>query len=333
MSLRLAAHLATNKVPLVPLQSFYLDEGNYWNDSAIVTVGGSGNDYYIRRNSMATFKFTTSDTTIVLDGVCTGGTAEVLIWVNGVYNQVVAFTANNLRQFISVTLPAGSKTVEVWNSAQNGLAQDGVFLRAVHGLVTLVPYSAPTKRVIIFGDSITQGYVTPINELYGWTSLVRQDYPGRVTSDGSGGVSMATEVFFAGSADLVAARLASEMDGTVSNTIVLAIGTNDYGLNEQSPTAFGIQYAGVIDGIHSRNPGALVYAVTMIVRVDEGANALGFTLAQYRSAISGLTSGRGWLSVLDGTTFLTLADLADGLHPNVTGHIKYKAAIKTALGY
>lgn len=105
--------------------------------------------------------------------------------------------------------------------------------------------------------------------------------------------------------------------------IWLAIGTNDYGLNAQSAAAFGAKYAQLLDALHSALPNIPIYAQTPLVRSNESANNFGNTTGDYRTAIGTAVSGRGWATLVDGTTILTTNDLADGVHPHLAGHLKY----------
>jgi lysophospholipase L1-like esterase len=318
--------------PRIASNSFYLTDGQ-WQDVSYATPGGSGNDVFVARNPFASFRFYTSATSIVLDGLVTGAsTGKAAIYVNGVYDSVATFVVDTHRKFVTCPLPAGTnKLVEVYASASNG--GNGLYLRAVHGAVTILNAVQPASRIVVYGDSISQGYNGTINERDGYIPLMRQDYPGRITSDGSGARSLKDDVTASGSAAAVATRLVAALNGTTTNTVLLTIGTNDYGLDKQTSAAFGVQYGALVDAIHAAAPSAIVYAVTPIVRTSEVANGLGETLTQYRTAISALSSGRTWLHIVDGTTILTTGDLSDGLHPTDAGHVKMKAFFKTMLGY
>jgi lysophospholipase L1-like esterase len=89
----------------------------------------------------------------------------------------------------------------------------------------------------------------------------------------------------------------------------------------------------LFDSIHSLKPSARIYCQTPIIAGDEAAtNGLGDTLAQYRTAKAAAATGRSWVTLVDGTTFVEAGDLVDGIHPGTAGHAKIATAIAGVLG-
>lgn len=112
----------------------------------------------------------------------------------------------------------------------------------------------------------------------------------------------------------------------------MAIGTNDYGLNRQNATNFGIAYAATLDDLHTALPLARIYCQTPIVRGTETANTFGNTTGDYRSQITTICDARSsWATSVDGSAFLTTSNLADGVHPNTAGHAIYALAVNNVL--
>jgi hypothetical protein len=114
--------------------------------------------------------------------------------------------------------------------------------------------------------------------------------------------------------------------------IWINLGTNDYGLNLQIPSAVQTQVARVLKMIRAALPDAAIYVQTPLIRNTETANSLGYTLANYRTAItSGVTDSGITASAVVGSTMLTTGDLEDGIHPSSQGHAKWAIAIESAI--
>jgi hypothetical protein len=124
------------------------------------------------------------------------------------------------------------------------------------------------------------------------------------------------------------------MIGYTNQTIWLAIGTNDYGLNKWNSTDFGVAYARLLDEVHTQMPSAIVYAQTPITRAVETANGHGSTTADYRNEIINATATRtSFCTLVNGTDILTYpTDYADTVHPSQAGQSKYANYTKTLLG-
>jgi hypothetical protein len=74
--------------------------------------------------------------------------------------------------------------------------------------------------------------------------------------------------------------------------------------------------------------------VTPLSRVSETSpNSFSNTLADYRTAVTAAAAGKSWVTVVDGTSFMTTAEMADGLHPTTHGHLLWAKGIDGYLGY
>ncbi len=109
------------------------------------------------------------------------------------------------------------------------------------------------------------------------------------------------------------------------STILLAVGTNDYGLCQWDVASFRIAYAALLSDLHEALPNANVVCQTPIVRSFDTLYC-GATLQQYRDAIASVCSSESWMNVVDGRDILDIGD-TDGLHPTTSGYAKYAKRI------
>jgi lysophospholipase L1-like esterase len=118
----------------------------------------------------------------------------------------------------------------------------------------------------------------------------------------------------------------------LGNTIVVFLGTNDWN-NGIAESAFKTNYTNFITSLESLRP--TIVCVTPIWRADEGMkNKAGYTIAELRSDIAGICTGRGH-SVIDGLSLVpnTAAYYTPGgIHPNDDGYASYATNLSSALG-
>ena len=255
--------------------------------------------------------------------------AEIVVYVNGVYDSTIVVTGVN-DQVIEGDLPAGYKTVELVTSLQSKQSTTlrGTFLKSVYfsGGAT-VQVTASISPMVVYGDSIAvgDGSATPAKEA--WTVILRANHP--LIVEAWGYRALNTDCTDAAARSTFAAKLA-----TYSPSVVwMAIGVNDYILETMNAANFETAYADLLDKLHTALPSVTIYAQTMLPKTADGANALGSTLANYRTAISNAQSTRSEYCVLvDGLTLLSAENLAaDGTHPTTTGHAEIAAAIEAIL--
>lgn len=318
----------TRLSPTVPGRQVVMPSAPFVMDSAEATPRGTGANAFTQRNPLAAYKFATNDITLGLDIVSDGGTGVVGVLVNGAWHTTASVATDSILRTVNVSLPAGAKVVEIW--AGLGSSGQGTYLEAIRGDITpIVEY--PTRRLAVYGDSISSGYNGTINERDGYASLMRLDYPGRISVEAFGGRTLTGDPL--GARANIAQRLTNMLFNASVRDVWLAIGTNDWGF-DSSAASFQTAYGELLTEIRSRNGSATIYAQTPIVRSGEAvANAAGSTLPNFRTAIATAASGRPGVTVVDGAAILLLADLADGTHPTTAGFVKYKAAVKTAIGY
>lgn len=253
--------------------------------------------------------------------------AKLGVVVNGDYHQTIDLAGRDYQRNL-ITLPPGPKVVEIVNGLQSQLTGSWVVSVQSDSPETL-EHPAPVDRVLFYGDSITAGGNADSPPGEGYAPLTRMSVARSVAADATGHRSLFDDAVDSTARAAMVARLAAY----APTAIWLAIGTNDYGLNKWAAADFGTAYGAVLDDLHVALPAAAIYCQTPLVRVNEVANGSGSTLEDYRAAIANAVDTREeFATLVDGTSILTPADLADGLHPSTAGHAKYANAVKAVLG-
>lgn len=256
------------------------------------------------------------------------------IVVNGTIDQTVILTGDGTPRTVDITLPAGAnKLVDIWEGPQYGFYEPNIqaggvvtSLQMLDSGFTMVAPSAPSRRTVIYGDSIANGYPVVVQQAY--AGLLRLGgNVGGVTVYGSGGRSIDTDRIHQ-TLSVVATKLSdalADVQGGGRQDLLVVIGTNDWGqATDGGASNFQTSVATLADAVHALRPNAKVHLVSPIIRSGEATpNAQGNTLADYRTAMSNVASTRAsWCVYWDASAVLTLADLADGVHPTPTGYQK-----------
>jgi lysophospholipase L1-like esterase len=254
------------------------------------------------------------------------------IFINDDYYSQVQFSS----LAFTVALPTGSKVVDIVAGLQTKPSATilGTFPMAVRfiggdGIVSLISPDSPIDRICIYGDSISCGGNADNPGDEAWSVLLRQTVP--VIHESYGWRTLFADCPDAAGRTTFAAKVASYAPGSV----LLTIGTNDYGLNTQSAADFGTAYADLLDKLHAVLENITLYCMSPIGRSSEVANSFGDTLGAYRTEISTAAAARDYCTYLAGTDILPYSApyfSADGLHPNTAGHALMLTNIKLAIG-
>lgn len=257
--------------------------------------------------------------------------AAIGVYVNGAFNQQIDATISSMNEYF-ITLPAGSKTVSFVHGLQtsNGGIKGSFVtsIRANQGMTQVG--SQVSDCMLLYGDSITVGSdASPITQ-NAYALLLRDAI--RFYLDGTpplaveawGGRSLYEDCVDAPARAAFVAKIAA-YDPV---TFYMTIGTNDYGLNLWTAANFGTAYAALLDDLHAAMPNLYTYCQTPILRAVETANGLGSTMQDYRDAIQAAVVGRtAFCEFVDGTPFVSLDDIPDGVHPDTAGHFSYATNI------
>lgn len=243
--------------------------------------------------------------------------AHIAVLVNGVYNQKIDATANATNLIKTISLPVGSKTVEFVNSATTKPSTTilSTYITSIgySGNLSIVQPVSYSRKIAFIGDSITVGANATIASLHGYVGIIRTENQDKnIITEGYGYASLK---------DYDTTDLIARLQANGVNEVYIALGTNDYGLNKWAAIAdFQTTYSNFLIALNTTLPTCRIIAQTPLSRTIETANGNGITMAQFRTAISNACNGKAYVQLVDGTTLLTTADLADGVHPTTAGH-------------
>lgn len=262
---------------------------------------------------------------------------RIAVYVDNVYSQNILPLNINTCEYYTITIPAGSHTVEFAAGQESKPAAVvlGSWVCAVYGTdVVVLPKPAVTRMAIIYSDSIADGQPS-IPGKTDWVSIFRALY-----AASTGGRTACESWGFRGLFDddvtVLANKLLAISNGATIVDVIPVIGTNDYGLEKQNAAAFTTQYTAFLTAIRTAFGVRLRkgHCVTPFTRATESANGLGSTLADYRAGIVTAVGAANDAHVISGTAMgLVLpTDYDDGIiHPNDLGHAKIAPAIHTAV--
>jgi hypothetical protein len=257
-------------------------------------------------------------------------------------------------------LGAGTKTLEFIN----GPAADHSFggtQRSVQILGVRIPKSAafsvvapsaPTKRILAKGTSITVGQAASSGAnrsttYQGTFMLMRANALASVSGpfagahlsvDAAGSGQWFDIAGDAGKRTAAVARIVAHMDGTLLNLIIFdGYETNDYGSAAWSAAALETGVGALIDAIHTALPLTTILLVTATTRINEGnVNGAGSNLPNYRTGIINVQSTRSAYSTLvNGPSLVTFPTnmMPDGLHLTTTGQAEKETNLRPFVGY
>jgi len=302
--------------------------------------------YAVRHNAFARIRFTTGlrrlaiHQTSTIQATYTGSFASIGVFNGGAYSSLSTSTAVNTSQVVDTLLPSGAgKTIDLVEGTQALVASSiyGTFMSGIRlpTDASIVAPSAPANRCVLVGDSIRNGYTTtnaqsdaPVAVLRGLTSY-------KVTLLGWGS---ATSYYFTAAANRAAwvSSVASMLDATGTNLLLWGVMTNDYGLVAQSAANYATNLGAFLDDLKVAVPGLTVILLGAIARVApaaETANVFGDTTDAYRTAASGLTSGRAWVTYSNQKNVVTVGNYySDGIHLQTAGAAELATADRALIG-
>ena len=327
------ARALVGEIKCIPNSSSFIFNESYQrlefgSESALNDINNELNVRYPKTSEFARYVINTNTTKLALEitsnlaAVYDSG-AYISIRVNGVnYTDIYVSSRNNILIY-NITLPEGDKYVEITNGMQSlqGLTPplQGTWVRSIYfpsNSYVTENRTITLPKLVIYGDSIAGVPTTP--PFHAWTVLLRNNSKFDVTTYAYGWRSLQNDYANVGVSNIV-----NNISKISPDYVYLAIGTNDYGLNGQNSTNFGIEYGELIDALHVALPNTVIFTQTPINRSTETANSFGNTLQDYRDQIITLSSSRSNTLLVDGTQILDTSDLSDGVHPSLEGNEKY----------
>lgn len=288
------------------------------------------------------------------------GWSVIGLYVNGVFQNESAAThlSSTLNETLEIQLPSGtSKLIDLVDGPQSVYSNNrvGTMIQAVRiplllsdGITstntTSIKPSVSEDVIVGLGDSINVGFnSSPITQYSTWSQLRKANAATTSVICCSQGSESLNNV--AGTPELMTAtinRIILQCTGSKSNTIWLALGTNDYGFNYLTSSAFGILYGQFLDALYTAAvagsiPGFRVVCQTPIQRIspsnetDHGAG----TLSAFRTAISNCCASRSWTILVDGASGAIIPDTSintDGLHLTNLGAAQFANKIAYTSG-
>jgi lysophospholipase L1-like esterase len=251
--------------------------------------------------------------------------AEASLIVDGQYSQTLKCTSASPQTF-TVEPGFGSIVDIVSGTRFRAMPESSVTGNTIQDVLgnAWATTEAAKQLVVIYGDSIACGFGSDVPSRDAWTVLLRKNFEVGVEAWGS---RQLTTDYDAGLDELI---LNFVSYGT-PRVFWVAIGVNDFFYSENL-TNFNVEYALLLDAIHSRFPGARIFAQTPLSTVWEGPNVSGYTLGGFRNGISQACAERSFCHFVDGTSILSLSDLSpDGVHPTTAGNAKYESYVLTML--
>lgn len=193
--------------------------------------------------------------------------------------------------------------------------------------LTFARKTAPANRLLLVTDSLGEQVVQTgsIVTQQAWSAICRVNR-GAVTVDAVGSSSYYSRAYQSAWRAASVAKWVALLDGTSTNTVLVALGTNDYGINPWATNLdnFEACVAATFDDLHAAAPSAVVYMMLPPTRTTEG------TIEDWRTRMRTVASTRAWINVIE---TIDAARAADGLHWTIAGHVTVEAAIRTVLGY
>lgn len=244
---------------------------------------------------------------------------SVGVYVDGVYTaswNPGAGSSIALTPF-TLSLDGAAHTVVIWSGYSHLLT--GTYVYAIQGVgISLGTAPTVTRRLVAYGDSITEGGNSVPSAQKSWFALLRAIYPGAISQEAFGARRLwddsgtgSGQLGFA-SVTLLAQRLVGLCFGVATREIWLSIGINDE-ISAIWPTVgdFQADYSALLDAIHTADAGVRIYAQAMFT--NQGA---------WTTAIQTAAAGRSYCTYVDGSTMLTAAGFlgGDGVHPNNDGY-------------
>lgn len=265
------------------------------------------------------------------------------IHVNGVYDQSISLTTDDVEEQKTVVLPAGLKTVRLtngYNAALSPFNQSVVYADAINNFKGIITDSSfrikrpvrPLIKYVAVGTSITSGGgANVIPASMAWVSLLRYDDDFEIGNFSWGGKIVQTTTVPL--ADSMANIISTLMDARTANYLIPDVGTNDYGIHNKTKAAFKADYERFVDAVIRRRPDITLYCISLPNRTNyDSGNGVGAVGDDYYDAMIELAVTRHQMKVIRGKDLVTFpGNVPDGVHWNEAGHAEGKVTIKAAI--
>ncbi len=314
---------------------------NWLRDNVTFTAQGVKPNNYESHDGFSRIVCTTNSTftgSMTIEAVCNGQFSNTIVEdstlfvvVDGVVNQVVSFNSATLavKQSVTINLPTGAHTVEI----NEGVAATGCTVTALTFDGSVVPQTtAPTRRLSIFGDSISQCEIAS-PRYSGYSMLFRYGGLTRFTgvrcggrSGGSVGVTMNSSP----ARDALVTEIVSSLDGTTENVVMIALGINDWFAGFALAT-FNADVLAFLTALRVATAAKIYYLSPFAFGPGTTNSSAGYSLSDMASGIQTACNAVANCTFISGTTMVSPGNTGDGIHPNAAGHLEAFNALRAIL--
>ncbi len=293
---------------------------------------------------LTTSGFTGSFTIYAVPTNSTAEASKISVWVDGVYNQTVAFdVTTNLNKLQAVVVNVGTTGVRTIR-IQEGERDPGCFLVKIDIDGAAIPAPAIVRSYTVLGDSVAMGAVAAPRSL-GWAHLMKGGGSrfDQVNTLGQSGYSMNVATIDAPNIALRVREIlptCANYIGSTENVVALALSLNDWITSAISLSAatFQTRLTSLVDALKTAAdaqgvPGfkIMLHTPTRCLSGESAPNDKGSTLADFSAAAQAVATARPTF-----TQYLYLfnscldADMGDVVHPSVVGHGKIYSVVLAA---
>lgn len=289
-------------------------QSTWWHGTILPGVSvGSGGNAYVQYDDLAYVQLSgvAGGQTLSITAVNTADGTYAAVYSNDGSGEIevgrVVFSGStNVSITRTVLLPAGNNLIIRIEAVYMGIQAVNLSSFSV-----LLNTSSINNRCVFYGDSVTFGQAA-LGVENGYANLIRKaNIFSETTIFGVSGKTIAND---SGTALLVAATtssLSSRLNGVSSNTLIYGLGVNDWIGNVNTPTQASGFLANQLDSINAARSDLIIYYTQPFLETSEGANGLGFTLNQYRTAYANVVNAR--------SSFVTLVDSPNDLYTTAVG--------------
>lgn len=284
---------------------------------------------YNIRNPFSEFEFYTKDELIQIKANPTfyanyPTLSTIVVFENDVYKSSHQITSAD--KIVEIPLSAGNKKVTLVESGTSTAGTStikGTYLISVRAVnFTKNNHGIVASKTVFLGDSITVGGNSANPQKEAFARLFKVENSKEVAVLGYGYARLKDFAETTLKINDTVSKLVTLLSNATEKKLVIALGTNDYGLDSTAAATFGTWYANFVDAINVADSNIQIYCVSPIRRTGDPA-----LLADYRTEINTICSIRLFATHINGYDILLLTDMADGVHPTTAGHKKYKDAI------
>jgi hypothetical protein len=309
-----------------------------------IQTGWNGGVYpFISPN--ADIIFNTNARTVVVEswGSSTTGTISALYAGQSIYNGVTI--PNGAFGYDTIQFPYAEEPANVTIRTGTGLGAignvlgkySGAFVRSVFVpagcSVSFVPFN--TRDLCIgVGDSLILGNASGDLPFQSWAARFRQQYPGNFAIDAHNSRTL----FAYGGTAAQQDAFAKYLGKCAPKIIIWDLSVNDFVSHPWPGGAsgylnFAAAQANIIDLIRDRYSPMTRHIVKTACRLTTETDQGNGTMANFRTALTGIATGRGtYVTTVDGTSLMAAGDIdVDGIHMTTIGQAKVGSGMVAAL--